>query len=70
MSDIWRHKKSGRMYAKLSECADCTDSKPTHGTVVVYCYTGSTVPLFVREKIEFEQRFEPVTPETVTHARE
>jgi hypothetical protein len=60
VADIYRHKKSGAFYEKLSEVIDATNSR--NGTrAVVYCsVTHHDVPQFVRELAEFEEKFERV----------
>lgn len=53
-----KHKKTGNYYYKINnEVIDCTNSRD--GTpAVVYYREGK---LFVREKQEFEEKFEPVS---------
>lgn len=60
MADIWRHKKSGAFYEKLSHAIDATNSR--NGTrVIVYCHVeAGGIPQFVREQTEFEDKFERV----------
>jgi hypothetical protein len=60
VADIYRHKKSGAFYERLSEVVDATNSR--NGTrAVVYCRVDSRgVPQFVRELAEFEEKFERV----------
>lgn len=60
VADLYRHKKSGAFYEKLSEVIDVTNSR--NGTrAVVYCRVdSSSVPQFVRELAEFEEKFERV----------
>ncbi len=60
VADLYRHKKSGAFYEKLSEVIDVTNSR--NGTrAIVYCKVDSHgVPQFVREAMEFEDKFERV----------
>jgi hypothetical protein len=61
--DLWRHKKTGRIYWRMVSCLDCTNSRD--GTqVIVYCPDDEQTTIYVREWTEFEDRFEPVSPFT------
>lgn len=59
MNEVYRHRKTGNLYWKLTEVVDCTNSRD--GTrAVVYCRALSGVAQFVRELAEFEEKFERV----------
>ena len=60
VADIWRHKKTGNLYELLSHVVDCTNSRD--GTrAVVYCgLVNPSVPQYVREWTEFQEKFERV----------
>jgi len=60
MVEIWRHKKTGNLYAVLSHVTDCTNSRDGM-RAVVYCRIGNhNVPQYVREWTEFQEKFERV----------
>lgn len=56
MQNTYRHKKSGDIYTKIGEAINATNS--VDGQIEIIYTKGSQV--FVREKKEFEQKFEPI----------
>ena len=53
----YRHKKTGKIYKWLAAGVDCTNSRD--GTsVAVYCPDDNEHTIFVRERSEFEEKFE------------
>lgn len=61
MADIWRHKKTGRLYELLSHVVDCTNSRDGTRAVVYSGLVTPSVPQYVREWAEFQEQFERVT---------
>lgn len=58
---IWRHIKTGNLYEVLCIARDCTNGDRDGKEAVVYRRQGDTSQQFVRERGEFEQKFEAVT---------
>ena len=60
MAKVFKHKKTGNLYVCLGEAIDCTnirDGLP----VVVYRSLIDNTKTFVRDKIEFDAKFEATT---------
>lgn len=55
-NSIWINKKNGREYEVIKEAIDCTNERDGL-IVVVYISREVTGKLFVREKMEFMNKF-------------
>ena len=55
----YRSKKTGKIYRLLAAGTDCTNSRCGIG-VAVYCPDDNEHTIFVRERSEFEEKFEMV----------
>lgn len=55
------HIKSGKVYTVIGEAIDCTNSR--HGTHMVI-YTNDTGMVFVREALEFVEKFQALKNQT------
>ena len=55
----YRHKKTGKIYRWLAAGTDCTDN--VNRSVAIYCPDDNEHTIFVRERSEFEEKFEMVT---------
>lgn len=65
MNAIFRNKKTGELYACLGYGTDCTNSRDGLIVVIYRALDGDT-KTFVREKQEFEAKFETVKPDAST----
>lgn len=52
------HKKTGKRYLMLAHGIDCTNSRDGV-PVVIYCPDDDENTIFVRERDEFYEKFEP-----------
>ena len=61
MITYWRNKKNGKLYTRIGEVEDQTNE--TIGRhMVVYCLSNSGNKIYVREKKNFEEKFEKYDP--------
>lgn len=57
----YRHKKTGRIYLWLAAGTDCTNSRNwLDREVAIYCPDDDQHTIYVRERAEFEEKFEMV----------
>lgn len=57
--NTWRNKKNGKLYRLLHHAVDCTNARDGLA-VVVYCPEENPDLISVREKSEFEAKFDKV----------
>ena len=53
----YRNKKNGKVYLKMADSRDCTNSRDGN-KVTVYCAEDNGVDIFVRDTDEFNEKFE------------
>jgi len=56
----YRNKKTGKIYRWLAAGTDCTNGRDGVA-VAVYCPDDNGHEIHVRERGEFEEKFEPIT---------
>jgi hypothetical protein len=57
-AQVYRHKKTGNLYEVFMQVLECTNSREGI-PMIVYGPRGG-VPLYVRERAEFLEKFEPL----------
>ena len=55
----YRQKKTGKIYRWLAAGTDGTDN--VNRSVAIYCQDDNGHEIYVRERTEFEEKFEPIT---------
>ena len=55
----YRNKKTGKIYRWLAAGTDCTDN--VNRSVAIYCPDDNGHEIYVRERTEFEEKFDPIT---------
>lgn len=53
---IWRHEKTGNLYALVDYAIDCTNGR-NNSEVVIYRRPDGSGQTYVRDRAEFEQKF-------------
>lgn len=58
----YRHKKSGKIYEKISDALDCTNSRGGHeaGRIMTIYRQVDVFSIYVRDKEEFDANFEEI----------
>lgn len=56
---LWRHKKTGNIYIQILEAIDATNIRRSN-KVIVYARCNMLGEMYVRDKSEFEEKFEKV----------
>lgn len=59
MSETWIHKKTGNEYTKTGEAFDCTNGLENRVVVLYQREVDQIMMHFVRDKLEFEEKFVP-----------
>jgi hypothetical protein len=58
----YKHKKSGKVYEKVTDAIDCTNSRGGHesGRVMTIYVQPDVLSVYVRDKEEFDENFEVI----------